>query len=175
MSRSVPMKLTANFVISHGLPTGAELGYGLLEDWLDRRDAIDVALAKYRTEAPLSPAEEELALLLSDETQRVDDLLEDLQDSDEPVECRARYWLYLALFWVWENRSEYADPLRVVEMLWADFGYPDEIRGLIGFIPPDESEVPGVEGIELRWREYLEQVQAEYERRTMQRGKIERP
>ncbi|WP_051343211.1 DUF2247 family protein [Pseudonocardia spinosispora] len=166
MSRLVHLQIESSFAITHGYPTGAEIGYGLSEGWLSRRDAIEIALAKYKNEAPLSPAEEELALLLSDEIQRVDDLVDELQDSDESVECRARYWLYLALFWIWENRSEYADPLRVIEMLWADFEYPDEIRGLIGFMPPGDSEIPGVEGIELRWRRYLERVHAEYEERS---------
>ena len=50
--------------------------------------------------------------------------------------------------------------LRVIEMLWTDFGYPDEIRNLIGFVPAEPGELIGTEAIECRWRDYVERVRA---------------
>jgi len=152
MSRLVPLRFPASFVVARGLPTGAELGYGFREGWLDRRNVVEVALAKYKAGVVLVPAEEELALLLSDELDRVEDLAASLEFSDEPDERRARFWLFLALAWLLEHRSEYDNPLRVIEMLWTDFGYPDEIRNLIGFVPAEPGELIGTEAIECRWR-----------------------
>lgn len=165
MSRLVSLQFPASFVTSHGFPSSAEIGYGISEGWLSRQDAVEVALAKYKAGVTLSPAEEELALLLSSEIQRVDDLLSELESSGEPVERRARYWLYVALSWVFEHRSEYSDPLQVIEMLWADFGHPDEVHTLIRFMPQEASENPGIEAIERRWQAYLDRVRGEYKAR----------
>ena len=47
-----------------------------------------------------------MALLLSDEFDRADDLVVDLAILDESAEERARFWLFMLLGWVLENRAE---------------------------------------------------------------------
>ena len=44
----------------------------------------------------------------------------------------------------------------VIDEIWAAFGYPDEIRGLIGWMPPEDGRPVGVSGIEREWREFVE-------------------
>jgi hypothetical protein len=166
MSRLVEMRLPAPFVIERASPTGAELAYGFREGWLSRKDVVEVALAKYKADVVLSPPEEELALLLPDDLDRVDDVVSVLEFSDEPVEQRERLWLFLALAWLLDHRSDYEDPLGVIEQLYADFEYPEEIRSLVRFIPLGPGDVPGIEGIERRWHDYVERVGLEYRQRT---------
>lgn len=165
MTRLVDLQLPAGFVVERALPTGAELAYGFREGWLSREDVVEVALAKYKAEVPLLPAEEELALLLSDDLDQVEELVAALEFSDEPAELRARLWLFLALAWLLDHRSEYDDPLGVIEQLYADFDYPEEIRSLVRFMPPGPGDLPGVEGIAGRWRGYVERLGAEYRER----------
>ncbi len=162
MTRLVDIELPASFIVQRVLPTGAEVAYGFQEGWLSRNAVIAIELAKYEAGLSLSSAEEELALLLSDDVDRVDELVRNLEISDEPTERRARLWLYLALAWLLDHRSDYDDVLEVIEMLYADFDYPEEIRSLVRFMPPGPGDRPGVEGIEQRWRDFVDRVGREY-------------
>jgi|SRR5579884_2447443 len=165
MTRLVELELPALFVVERVLPTGAEVAYGFREGWLSRQGVVEVELAKYKAQRKLPPAEEELALLLSDDLDRVDELIAELEVSDEPAERRARLWLYLAMAWLLDHQSHYKDPLEVIEMLFADFDYPDEIRNLVRFMPPGPGDRAGVEGIQERWRAFVDRVGREYRER----------
>lgn len=44
-------------------------------------------------------------------------------------------WLYLALAWLFEHRSECPDPLDEVAALYSDFGYPSEIEHFVRYMP----------------------------------------
>lgn len=163
----IRFNIPAEFVVVRAMPTGAELAYGFREGWLTRFDVIAVALAKYKADLPLSRSEEELALLLSDDLDRVDELIADLEIVDEPAEQRARLWLFLALAWLLERRQDFSDPLMVIEMLYADFDYPDEIQGLVRFMPTAPDEAAGVEAIEQRWRAFVDRMSVEYKLRDL--------
>jgi hypothetical protein len=162
MTRLMELQLPASFVVERVLPTGAEIAYGFREGWLSRQGVVDVALAKYEAGGPLGSAEEELALLLSDDFDRVDDLITGLEVSGQPAERRARLWLFLALAWLLEHRSDYGDPLTMIELLYADFDYPEEIRSLVRFMPPGPGQIASIEGIEQRWHDYVDRVGVEY-------------
>jgi hypothetical protein len=165
MTRLVEIELPAPFVVERVHPTGAEVAYGFRHGWLSRRGVVDVELARHEADLDLSSAEEELALLLSDDLGRVDELVDQMEVSDEPVEQRGRVWLYLALAWLLEHRSAYDDPLAVIEMLYADFDYPEDIRSLVRFMPPGPGDRPGVEGIEQRWSDFVARLGREYRER----------
>jgi hypothetical protein len=53
-------------------------------------------------------------------------------------------------------------------MLYTDFAYPDEIRGLIRFIPAPAGEPRGLDVVEGQWRSYLERKSNEYKNRPQQ-------
>lgn len=161
----VRFEFPAEFVVRWVLPTGAELAYGFRHGFLSRADVVAVALEKYKAGVFLSGPEEELALLLSDELDRVDDLVGDLEIVDEPTEQRARVWLFLSLAWLLEHRESFEDPLEVIELLYADFDYPDEIRGLVRYMPPGPGEASGLDALEESWRQYVERTAAEYRER----------
>lgn len=165
----IRFNIPAAFVVARAMPTGAELAYGFREGWLTRADVVAVALAKYEAELPLSSAEEDIALLLSSDLDRVDELIADLEIVDEPTEQRARLWLFLSLAWLLEHRQDFGDPLEVIEMLYADFDYPDEIQGVVRFMPAPGPDA-GVDAIERRWRALVDRLSAEYETRDLARN-----
>lgn len=163
----VRFNIPAAFVVARAMPTGAELAYGFREGWLTSVDVVAVALAKYEADLPLRSGEEELALLLSEDLDRVDELITDLEIVDEPSEQRARLWLFLALAWLLEHRQDFRDPLEVIEMLYADFDYPDEIQGLVRFMPTAPGEAAAVDALEQRWRAFVDRVTVEYQQRDL--------
>jgi hypothetical protein len=97
----------------------------------------------------------------------VDQLVAELEIVDEPSEQRARLWVFLALSWLLEHREDYSDPLQVIEMLYTDFDYPDEIQGLVRFMPNAPGEDPGIEAIKQRWRAFIDRLSAEYRQRDL--------
>ena len=157
--------IPAEFVASHGLPTATELAYGYRNGWLLREDVVAIALRKYEAELPLRDAEEALALLLSDDYDQVDDLVDGLVYGDQPEEQRARYWLFLALAWLREHPELADDPFEAIEMLYADFGYPAEIQGLVRYMPPPPGTRTGLDAIRERWGAYLDHASSEYRQR----------
>ena len=75
-------------------------------------------------------------------------------------------WLYLVLAWLYEQRGAVPDPLQTVEEVYADFGYPEEIAGLIRYMPMDGPDLGSREANERRlferWRQYLDSAAAKH-------------
>lgn len=71
-------------------------------------------------------------------------------------------WLYLALAWLYNNRDSVADPLSIVEEIYADFDYPREIAPFIRYMPMVGPDLGSREKNEQRlydyWKEYLDQA-----------------
>jgi hypothetical protein len=161
----VKFSMPSEFILARVLPIPCELAYGYRHGWLGRAEAVKVALAGYGVVPDPPVAYEELGLLLSDDLYRVPELIGGIGESVPTQEGCARVWLYLALAWVYENRNDYSDPLSIVEQLYADFEYPNEIEGFVRFMPPGEGQLTGEAAVYERWRAYLERVGAELRER----------
>jgi hypothetical protein len=74
-------------------------------------------------------------------------------------------WLFLALAWLHEHRSDFADPFQVIESLYAHFGYPETIEDLVRFMPAPAGTAVGPEALEGRWQDFLEAKSAEFRAR----------
>jgi hypothetical protein len=167
MNELVTFKLPASFILARALPTGAELAYGYRHGWVTQADVVAIVKAKCQAGEPLREPEEELMDVLPIETDRFDQVIAELEISPEPTERRARLWLFLVLSALLENQSSFEDPLGIIELLYADFDYPEEIQGFVRFMPEPSGQPPiGVEGIKARWREYVGRVGAEYSHRS---------
>jgi hypothetical protein len=164
----VKFPMSAEFVLTHALPTPCELAYGYEHGWLGRSAAVQVALAGYGKFLEPPPAYEELALLLSDSFYRVPDLIREIVRANSSGEDCSRIWLYLALAWAYVHRVEYSDPLSIVEQLYADFDYPDEIEGFVRFLPVPQGLPTGEAALYRRWSEYLESSGMKYRSRYPQ-------
>lgn len=91
----------------------------------------------------------------------VGSLVDELANS-EPISPDEKFlseWLYIVLAWVYDHRDSYADPLQMVENIYADFGYPENIKGFVRYMPMEGEDLGSREANENRlferWRAYL--------------------
>ena len=71
-------------------------------------------------------------------------------------------WAYLALSWILDNPDAYPDPWEAIEEVWERLGHFDEISGLIRWMPARSGEPLGMEGMERRWRDYVQAGRLRY-------------
>lgn len=157
----VKFEIPAEFVAARVVLTPGELAYGYRHDWIDDAACVHLALAGMYAVPEPPGAYEELALLFSDSLDRVSHLVDEIPADDDD----GKIWLYLALARLVEIRSEYSDVLAIVEQLYADFGYPSEIEGLVRYMPVREEDGVGEDAIFARWEEYLDRVSVKYRSR----------
>ncbi|MEK8212547.1 DUF2247 family protein [Paenibacillus sp. FSL L8-0463] len=74
--------------------------------------------------------------------------------------------LYVVLKWVFENKEHYADPFEVVETIYADFDYPEEISQFVRYMPSNQPLLDLVdfnkERLYKNWSDYLEKQKKKY-------------
>ncbi|MFL6073798.1 MAG: DUF2247 family protein [Mycobacteriales bacterium] len=158
----VKFQLPADFVLARSLPTPGELAYGYEHGWLGPAAAVEVAAGGYGVLPDPPPAYQELALLLPDDLARVPDLVREIATAGPAREDRATIWLYLALAWLYEHRTDYPDPLSIVEQLYDDFEFPAAIEGFVRFLPAPEGQPTGEDALYARWSAWLDTTAARY-------------
>lgn len=148
----VKFAIPCGYVLAHVLPTEREISYGYKHGWLSGPDAVAIAEFEMAAGLQLGAGAERLALLLSDESYKVAEILSEV-DAEGGNEWRV--WLFLALAWLYDNRDDWEDPYQVIEMLYTDFGYPEEIASFVRFLPAPDGEVPGTRALEERWIRFI--------------------
>jgi hypothetical protein len=161
MTNEITFRIPADFVLARAIPTCAELAYGFRHGWLRPEDVVAIELAKLKQGLAMNSKEEELALLLPGDFEAVGDLIRKLENIPNNQENPAALWIYLCLAWLFENRSSLSDPLGIVEVLYADFDYPEQMEEFIRYMPLREGQEAGVAAIYDRWEAYVAR-QAEY-------------
>lgn len=82
-------------------------------------------------------------------------VMEDKQDGEEIKEK----WLYLILKWLYKNRSKYEDPLEIVEELYEEFEYPENMKAFVRYMPSDSGDLGSLElnreRLYKNWKKYL--------------------
>ncbi|WP_142836485.1 DUF2247 family protein [Planococcus salinarum] len=70
--------------------------------------------------------------------------------------------MYLTLYWLYENKEKFPDPLTQVEEIYADFDYPESISKFVSYMPLEEDEGPlpptrevAISNIYKNWVDYL--------------------
>jgi hypothetical protein len=173
--RMICFSIPASFVVENAPPTIGELAAGFVQGWLDEASVVEVALAKLNRGLVLTEPEERLAYLLSDQFDDVADILREPAFEVGEADAHGRYWLSMALAWVLRSQGLFDDPLGVVELLYADFGYPPAIEGLVRYMPQPEGAEPGTDGLMTRWAAYVEREMASHaERASRALGKTDR-
>lgn len=167
MSDLVKFRIPADFVLDRLLPRVDELLYGYDHGWLIDEDVVAIALARYSRGVEIEQAEERLALLLASDLSQVDPIVQDLRNhvSDSTDGSEEKAWLYLCVAYVSDLAGEFDDPFQTIEMIYADFDYPDELRDFVRFLPPLHGEPAGIDGLSHRWHEYLTRAEKYYQER----------
>jgi len=80
--------------------------------------------------------------------------------SEHEKETAKQKMLYLVLKWMFEHRLNYVDPLKAVEIVYADFDYPKEISNFVRYMPMSQPDLGSVqlneERLFINWNNYLE-------------------
>ena len=66
--------------------------------------------------------------------------------------CEFSYILLRLLF---ENKEKFEDPLRAVEIVYADFGFPKSVEKFVRYMPIEDGESIGAEQMYKHWEDYL--------------------
>jgi hypothetical protein len=156
--------LPTDFVLSHVSLTWREILWGYDHGWINCKGLTELATRRLTTNDPTPPAEVELAGLVVGESSRARALAEELASQERPLsdEVIKRKWLYLILRWLFENRERAADPFALVDELYSDFDYPDEVAPFVRYMPPEDgyypskhSETENYDHMLQQWRDYL--------------------
>lgn len=72
-------------------------------------------------------------------------------------------WKYLCVSWTYVNREKVAEPFEVIERIFADFGYPDDLAPLVRWMPPTDGYDPSkhsrqenMDRMLKEWRDYVD-------------------
>ncbi|MEO7038065.1 MAG: DUF2247 family protein [Polyangiaceae bacterium] len=134
--------------------------FGLDQDLLDPVASIELAVDCLEKDTETGPLLVELAGLSKFEpTRAYVEKLASLEHESGSSDIRDK-WLYVVLAWILEHRDGYADPLQIVEDVYADFDYPSQIAGLVRYMPSDEVDLGSRERNEERlyekWRAFVD-------------------
>ena len=165
----IPTPLPTEFTIDLVNLSWQEVRFGHARKWLGWKDVAKVASKKIQTKAEIGQLEIELSELTKETAWRVSELLDRVVSSETPQSNGdiTRKWLLIVLNWLYENKSSYEDPLREVEVVYAEFDYPQEMKSFVRFLPPgngyrpqDHSKEENIGRIFDLWREYIEKNRA---------------
>lgn len=54
-------------------------------------------------------------------------------------------FLYLLLNWIFKHKEQCSDPLQMVEIIYDDFDYPEEISNFVRYMPSSEHRLNSIE------------------------------
>lgn len=165
------MENTLNLVIPYEYAnslfelTWVDIKYGIDHGFLDYQAAIEHAVVTLGKE--VIPPQSVIALACLDKWESVHPYIDELaSQTSEQEGISQEKFLYALLNWVYEHREQYAEPLELVEIIYADFDYPEDIVGFVRYMPtPDpisESLDLNRERLFNNWKDFLEKQKAHY-------------
>jgi hypothetical protein len=153
------LKIPLAFIQSRSRLTWREVEFGLENGWLTNEAVIALAINRVTT-GDVSTDVLALASVLPNEKYEVPQILRRLAERDSV--CSKGKWLFLLLAWLYEHRDAVEEPLGVVEQLYADFDYPEEIASFVRYMPPEDPSRVGESYLLDSWRRYLETAARNY-------------
>jgi hypothetical protein len=164
MSGLVSFTIPADFVSSRVTLTREELVCGYRKGWLTPTAVAELAGGVFPALSGL-PAEEEMLYLLPSEIADKVSAAVDAEDVDCENSERNKVWLYLALAQLYERRDTVSGFFQVIEMIWSDHDYPEEMSGFIYYIPPPPGGEYGEPAMLRRLEAYLSEQAQRYRTR----------
>ena len=138
----MPKPLPAEYLIDATL-SWSEALFGVQEGWADPRLLILLAERRLSTNDGLGDDEIQLAGLRRDEHLDAVALAKRLsaRETYDAVKIQAK-WQCLILRWLYDKRDQFPDPLGIVEIIFADFGYPSSMESFVRFMPAADGYDP---------------------------------
>lgn len=165
MTHLVRFTIPADFISARVTLTTEELVWGYRESWLSPSALAELA-RDISADLPDLPAEEEMLYLLPSEAEekvRTAILAYDNVNSANPE--TGKVWGYLALAIVHERRDTISGFWDLIEMMWSDLGYPEEMEPFIYHLPLPPGEEPGELAMLRRLESYLVEQAGRYRAR----------
>ncbi len=143
-----------------------EVHFGLRGSLLDRASvtylAADVLL---RDEAANDLVVELAGLAPHDDPSSLVERLVAMERAEPEARIREK-WLCIALDWAFEHREAFAEPLRLVEEIYAYFDYPPSVAGFVFYMPTAEPFLESEEAAEMRlverWGGFVHECRARH-------------
>lgn len=76
------------------------------------------------------------------------------ESSENKKEAKEKI-MYILLNLLYENRDIFEDPLKAVEIVYDDFGFPKIIEGFVRYMPTEKNESGSETQMYERWKDYL--------------------
>lgn len=162
----VKLRIPYGFIRERAGLTWREVLFGMDNELLSFDAAVEMAVEKLGIEEAPAPALVDLAGLEKWESPRgYVEALTSAESHQAPDDIQDK-WLYLVLAWVLLNKERFTDPLQFVELIYADFGYPERIAQFVRYMPSDEPDLGSRELNEQRlyakWQSYVDALSAKY-------------
>lgn len=154
--------LPYDYVISHVSLTWSDILFALEHGLMAKKAAVEYAYHVIGKEA--KPTQTVLALAWVHHEEEVDFYLNELTNQivEQKDDIPQKKFLYLLLNWVFEHKEQFSDPLQMVETIYADFDYPEEISNFVRYMPLSqpvslllERKVARMERLFNNWEVYL--------------------
>lgn len=147
--------------IYHKTPTLSwkELRYGLNKRYIDER-----GVSRYASEIlTLDSCDKqvELASLNFQDLFNAHELLNSLAQDSKTTKDPSKIWIYILLSWLFENKHNYIDPFEIIDEIYADFGYPEEISTLVRYMPATEDSAKSENQLVRNWEKFLSSFEQE--------------
>lgn len=140
--------------------------FSVEQEFLPAKAAIEHAIIELGKEDNPEQNVVELACLVNGESIHpyIDELAS--QQSEQNKNDTKGKILFVLLNWVYSNKEMYSDPLEVVEIIYADFDYPEIISNFVRYMPRNEeisgSIESGIKRLYDTWKNYLDMQRARY-------------
>ncbi|MET8139121.1 DUF2247 family protein [Sphaerisporangium sp. NPDC005288] len=155
MNDLVRFAIPAGFISARVVLTDEELVCGYRRGWLSPAALAELA-RDVSADLPGLPTEEEMLYLLPSE---VEEKVRTVISARDDVDCAdpeiGKVWRYLALAQLHQRQGTISGFWDVIEMMWSDFGYPEEMEPFIYHIPPPPGEEFGEPAMLRRLESYL--------------------
>lgn len=154
----VQISIPYSFIGQRAQLTWSDMRFGIEQGLLRCQDVAEVA-ADQLERGVQNELVVELAGAAPDESvlERVQRLATAEQNEDR-LDVR-RKWVFLVLGWIFEHRANYPDALDLVEKVYADLDYPEQVAPFVRYMPSDEPDLGSRERNEQRliskWADYL--------------------
>lgn len=121
------------------MPSWSAMAYAFDNQLVPVNTVIDYAKKKFSVGYPGN--QDELSIATASVNDSIAEYVHNLAKSDRAsTEDDVRlYWANILLTWVYEHRSSFDDFLGVVEEIYTDFDYPEELAPFVRYMP---SEAP---------------------------------
>jgi len=139
------ISLPYEYVVSHVKLTWSDLLLATEQGWMAKKTAVQHTESIIEKEQVVPQKVLDLAWVNNEE--EIDFYLNELTNQivEQGENTSQEKFLYLLLNWIFEHKEQCSDPLQMVEIIYADFDYPEEISNFVRYMPSSEHRLSSVE------------------------------